>query len=300
MKDLLSIHDISLYQFHTLMDLSRELKRNARKFRQHMQNRILAVLFKNSLFEIKTGFEAGWLQMDGKIIHISYADISADMQKDSWSIGKHLEKWADAIITVDLGHGFISELARACSIPVINGKSDLFYPCQALAEILTLKEKKGDLAHAKLSYMDSDISHCHSLILASAKTGMEVTVLISESFDPGAEIIEKAREDGAGSGFRLILTEDPVQAVKNADVIYLPVNFRESKKGEQRNSLPQKSGSIVSLAEPDALIMCGSPWKGTPKNKNEKIDSTRSIMLEVADNKLHVQKAIMILLLLDK
>ncbi len=230
--------------------------------------------------------------MDGKIIHLSYADISANMKKDPWSIGKHLEKWVDGIFTVDLNHEFITELALACSIPLINGKSDLFYPCQALGEIFTLKEKKGDLAHAKLTYMDSDLSHCHSLILASAKIGMEVTVLISESFNPSAEITKEAREDGAESGFKLILTEDHVQAAKNADVIYLPEDLMESKRGEQK-----KTDSIIPLAKPDALIMHSSLWKGTKKNKNEMIDSTRSIMLEVADNRLHVQKAIMILLL---
>jgi len=299
MKNFLSIHDISIYQFHAVLDLARDIKKNSSKFRLRMQNRIVALIYNRPLFQAKVSFEAGWLQMGGKLIPISYNDLAAEMQKDPTLPGKHLEQWVDGIYAVDFQQKFLSRLAHTCSVPVVNGKSDLFDPCRALGDLFTFKEKIGDLAQAKLAYVGSDCSLCHSLLFACAKVGMEINITISDSFKPDAEIIKTAQEDGAESGARFILTEDPAQAVRNADVIYLPEElYSTQERGQKRGrSFHKNKESIIPFIKPAALIMNGSSWRQPHKNKNEIIDSTGSIVLEVADNKLHVQKAIMILLL---
>lgn len=299
MKNFNSIHDISIYQFHTVMDLAGEIKKNSSKFRLRMQNRIITLIFNRPLFQAKVSFEAGWLQMGGKLIHISYNDLPAEMQKDPTLLGKYLEQWVDGIYALDFQQKFLSGLAHACSVPVVNGKSDLLDPCRALGDIFTFKEKTGDLTQAKLAYVGSDRCLCHSLLFACAKVGMEMNIYISESFKPDAGIFKTAQEDGAESGFRVTLTEDPAQAVRNADVIYLPEElYSIQSQGQKRSSSFHKiRESIIPLIKPEALIMNGSSWRQPHKNKNEIIDSPGSIMLEVADNKLHVQKAIMILLL---
>ena len=264
-----------------------------------MQDRIMALIFNRPLFQARISFEAGWLQLGGKLIHISYKNLPADMQKDPWLIGKYLDKWVNGIFAVDLKQKFLSGLAQASAVPIVNGKSDLLDPCRAMVDIFTLKEKIGDLTQAKLAFMDSDHSLCHSLLFACAKIGMEITIYVSESFEPETKILKQAREEGAESGARFILTEDPVQAVSNADVIYLPEKLFSRHKGAQKNgsSIFLHRERLISLIKPETIIVRGLLWGQTNKNKNEIIDSTGSIMLEEADNKLHVQKAIMILLL---
>ncbi len=303
--DFLSIHQISVYEFNEILDLAIKIKENPDRFRENLKNRILAMIFQKPSLRTRVTFETGMLQLGGEAIYLAPGDIQLGTRETPYDVGKNLERWVDGIMARTFSHSIVVELAEAAGIPVINALTDLLHPCQAMADFLTIKEKKGNLARIKLAYIGDGNNVCHSLLLASAKAGSEMTVATPEGYQPKEEIIQQVRQDGTETGFRLLLTSDPSEAVNQADVIYTDVwaSMGQESEKEQRNKIfspYQVNSPLVAKAKPDYVFMHCLPAHRGEEVTDEVIDSSRSIVFDQAENRLHVQKAILSLLMESK
>jgi ornithine carbamoyltransferase len=302
MQDFISIHDLTLYEFHEILDLAREMKKNPNRFRQRLKNKVLAMIFQKPSLRTRVSFEVGMLELGGEAIYLAPADIQAGTRETFFDIGKNLERWVDGIMIRTFAHENVIELARAASIPVINGLSDLLHPCQAMADVFTLREKKGNLAGLKLAYVGDGNNVCHSLLFAGAKAGMTVAVATPPGYEPKPEIVRLAQEDGQQTGFKLILTHDPEEAVAGADAVYTDVwaSMGQESEREIRKKIfapYQVNQKLMSRAAEGAFFMHCLPAHRGEEVTDEVIDSPQSIVYDQAENRLHVQKAIMLLLM---
>jgi len=302
MQDFISIHDLTLYEFHEILDLAREIKKNPNRFRQRLKNKVLAMIFQKPSLRTRVSFEVGMLELGGEAIYLAPADIQAGTRETFFDIGKNLERWVDGIMIRTFAHENVIELARAASIPVINGLSDLLHPCQAMADVFTLREKRGNLASLKLAYVGDGNNVCHSLLFAGAKAGMTVAVATPPGYEPKPEIVRLAQEDGQQTGFKLILTHDPEEAVAGADAVYTDVwaSMGQESEREIRKKIfapYQVNQKLMSRAAEGAFFMHCLPAHRGEEVTDEVIDSPQSIVYDQAENRLHVQKAIMLLLM---
>lgn len=300
--DFISIHDLSLYEFHEIMDLTTKVKEDPHSFRKALKHKVLAMIFQKPSLRTRMTFEVGMLQLGGAAIYMSPADGQAGARETFFDVGKNLERWVDGIMIRTFTHQNIIDLAAAARIPVINGLSDLLHPCQAMADFFTLKEKKGDLASLKLAYIGDGNNVCHSLLFAAAKAGSRMAVATPPGFEPEPEIVQLAKEDGRETGFSLTLTNDPRQAAAEADAVYTDVwaSMGQEAEKEARASafkLFQVNAALMASAKPGAFFMHCLPAHRGEEVASEVIDSPASVVYDQAENRLHVQKVIMLLLM---
>lgn len=305
LKDFISIHHISVYEFNEILDLAIKIKENPGQFRNNLKNRILAMIFQKPSLRTRVTFETGMLQLGGEAIYLAPGDIQLGTRETPYDIGKNLERWVDGIMARTFAHSIVVELAEAAGIPVINALTDLLHPCQAMADFLTIKEKKGDLTKIKLAYIGDGNNVCHSLLFAAAKAGSTIAVATPEGFQPKEEIIQQSRQDGEETGFRLFLTNDPEEAADQADVIYTDVwasMGQESEKAQRKKifSPYQVNSTLAAKAKEDYVFMHCLPAHRGEEVTDEVIDSSNSIVFDQAENRLHVQKAILLLLMESK
>ena len=301
-KDFLSIRDLSLYEFSQLLDRAAEVKKHPRKYRQALEHQILAMIFQKPSLRTRMTFEAGMLQLGGEAIYLAPSDIQMGSREGAYDIGKNLERWVDGIMLRTFGHQIAVDLAASTKIPVINALTDLSHPCQAMADFLTLREHKGSLANLKLAYVGDGNNVCHSLMLAAARAGTKMAVAFPKGYEPDPRIVQWAIEDGQGTGFELVLTNDPREAVREADAIYADVwtsMGQESEKAERLKTFApfQVNPALMALAKPDAVFMHCLPAHREEEVTASVLDSPRSVVFDQAENRLHIQKAIMLTLM---
>jgi ornithine carbamoyltransferase len=301
-KDFISVHDLSLYEFHEIMDLTTKMKEDPRHFHHALEHRVLAMIFQKPSLRTRMTFEVGMLELGGHAIYMSPSDGQVGSRETFSDVGKNLERWVDGIMIRTFAHQNILDLAAAVRIPVINALSDLLHPCQAMADFFTLKEKRGDLARLKLAYVGDGNNVCHSLMFAAARAGCRMAVATPPGYEPKAEIMKLAREDGRETGFSLALTNDPRQAAAEADAVYTDVwasMGQEAEKGARSMVFApfQVNGALMSAAKRGALFMHCLPAHRGEEVSDEIIDSPSSIVFDQAENRLHVQKVIMVLLM---
>jgi len=284
------------------MDRTREIKEKPHRFRNGLQNKILAMIFEKSSLRTRVTFEAGILQLGGEAIYLAPSDIQMGTRETPHDVGKNLERWVDAIMIRTFAHQIAVDLAQACEIPVINALTDLLHPCQAMADFFTLKEKIGDMAHAKLAYIGDGNNVCHSLLFAAAKTGTTISVATPAGYEPDPDIVQQAEKDGQETEFEVFITTDPSEAVQNADAVYTDVwasMGQESEKAKRADifSAFQVNKELMAKAKKGALFMHCLPAHRGEEVTDEVIDSVRSVVFDQAENRLHVQKAIMLSLI---
>jgi ornithine carbamoyltransferase len=304
-KDFLSIHDLSPYQFSQVMDLTREIKEKPHRFRDRLKNKILAMIFEKPSLRTRMTFEAGMLQLGGEAIYLAPTDIQMGTRETTKDVGKNLERWVDAVMLRTFDHKTAVDLAQSCRIPVINALTDLLHPCQAMADFFTLKEKRGDLVHMRLAYVGDGNNVCHSLLLAAAKTGSKISVATPPGYEPDPDIINMAVKDGQETQFEIFITTDPHDAVRNADVVYTDVWASMGKEAEKTDRTEvftpfQVNRELMAQAKPSALFMHCLPAHRGEEVSDDIMDSSQSIVFDQAENRLHVQKAIMLLLIEQK
>jgi len=302
-KDFLSIHDLSLFEYSKLMDLTQEVKKNPKKYRTKLQGKILAMIFEKPSLRTRMTFETGMIQLGGQAIYLSPADIQLGKRESVHDIGKNLERWVDGIMIRTFGHKIAVELAAVVRIPVINALTDLSHPCQGLADFFTLREKKRDLE--KLTYVGDGNNVCHSLMFAAARAGIAMSVAVPEGYEPDPNIIRQAQEDGRETGYSFELTHDPFAAVHGADAVYTDVwaSMGQESEKEKRAKIfaPfQVNKALMAEAKPGALFMHCLPAHRGDEVTDEVIDSPLSVVFDQAENRLHIQKAIMLSLMAKK
>jgi ornithine carbamoyltransferase len=301
-KDFISIHDISLYEFHEILDLAVKMKADPHRYNKSLKRKVLAMIFQKPSLRTRMTFEVGMLELGGHAVYLSPSDGQVGARESLYDVGKNLERWVHGIMIRTFAHQNILDLAAAVKIPVINALSDLLHPCQAMADFLTLKEKAGDLSRFRLAYVGDGNNVCHSLMFAAAKAGCAMAVATPAAYEPDAGIVKLAREDGKDTGFSLVLTGDPGQAVTGADAVYTDtwtsMGREAEKEARARIFLPfQVNRALMQRAKKNAFFMHCLPAHRGDEVTDEVIDSPTSLVFDQAENRLHVQKVIMVLLM---
>ncbi len=305
LEDFISIHDLSVYQFSQIMDMTENIKARPQSYRSKLKGKVLAMIFQKPSLRTRMTFEVGMLQLGGEAVYLSPSDIQMGKRETPYDVGKNMERWVDGIMIRTFAHQEVIDLAGAAKIPVINALTDLLHPCQAMADFFTLKEKHKNFTSLKLAYVGDGNNVCHSLLYAAAKAGCQIKVATPSGFEPDAEIIKQAEEDATETGASFFLTNDPSEAVEDADAVYTDVwasMGQEEEKKERAKIFAsfQVNDKLLAKAKADALFMHCLPAHRGEEVTDEVIDSPQSVVFDQAENRLHVQKIIMLLLMEKK
>jgi len=308
-KDFISIHDLTSGQVEEILLLAADLKEKQKKKEKHeyLWAKSLAMIFEKPSTRTRVSFEIGMWQLGGLAINLDQEAIGLGVRETIGDVAKTLSRFADAILIRTFEHAKVLELAKYASVPVINGLSDLLHPCQAMADVFTIMEYKGISGNIrekelKVAYIGDGNNVCHSLMFAAAKLGMNLTIATPKGYEPKKEIVQLAFQDGKKTGVEMDVLNDPVVAAKDADVIYTDVwasMGQEAESGKRKAAFKkfQIDSDLTALAKPDYIFMHCLPAHRGEEVTAEVIDGPNSVVFDQAENRLHVQKAILVKLL---
>lgn len=304
MKDLISIHDLTSSEVQDILTLATDLKDKQKRGEKHeyLWAKSLVMLFEKPSTRTRVSFEIGMWQLGGLAINLDQQNIGLGSRESIGDVAQTLSRYADAILIRTFDHSKVIELAKNASVPVINALSDLLHPCQALSDIFTVFEKKKTFNGIKFAYIGDGNNVCHSLMEAAAKVGMNMIIATPKGYEPNEEIVRSTFEAAKKTGVRIDIVNDPVIAASNADVIYTDVwaSMGQEKETAKRREIFGKfqiNKELVKLAKPDYIFMHCLPAHRGDEVTNDVIDSPNSVVFDQAENRLHVQKAILVKLL---
>lgn len=304
-KDILSLQDLSSSEILSILKLASQLKKELKggKSRQLLKGKILGMIFQKPSTRTRVSFEAGIFQLGGNTVYLNLSDMQLSRGESIEDTARTLSLYLNCVIARVYDHTDVQKLARFASIPVINGLSDTFHPCQILADLLTIQEKKRKLKGLRLAWIGDGDNVCNDLLLGCAKTGINMTTACPKGYEPMQEIVRLAKEEGENTEAEIIVTEDPVVAVKDADAVatdtFISIGKDEEKNRRQLVFFPkyQVNSEIMKLAKKDAIFLHCLPAKRGWEVTSEVIDGNASVVWHEAENRLHVQKALMCILM---
>jgi ornithine carbamoyltransferase len=304
-KDVLSIADLSANEIHLILKVAARLKKEQKsgKSRQFLRGKTLGMIFQKPSTRTRVSFEVGMSQLGGDAIYLSANDIQLARGETIEDTAKTLSLYLDCIMARVYDHTDVQKLATYASVPVINGLSDAFHPCQILADLLTIQEHKKKLKGLQLAWLGDGDNVCNDLMLGCAKTGISMAAACPKGYEPLEEVVRIAKEEGKKTGADIAITEDPASAAKDADVIVTDTFISIGKEGERATReamfLPkyQVNSDIMKLAKKSAIFMHCLPAKRGQEVTSEVIDGKSSVVWSEAENRLHVQKALLCLLM---
>ncbi len=303
-KDIISIHDLSREEVNQILDTAHILKMKHKigEIYQPLRGKSLGMIFQKASTRTRISFEVAMWQLGGYALFLSAADLQLKRGETIADTARVLSRYLDGIMIRTYSHQEVLELAEHSTVPVINGLTDLLHPCQVLSDLFTIKEKLGRLQGVNLAYIGDGNNMAHSLMFGGAKVGMHVTICSPSGFEPDPEITALAREDGAKSGAAINLVADPVAAVKGADIIYTDVWASMGKEEEHQQRVEafaryQVNSALLKEAKADALVMHCLPAHRGEEITDEVMDGRNAIVFDQAENRLHVQKAILALVM---
>lgn len=301
-RDLLSIQDLSPAEVGAVLSLAALVKARPAKFRHALEGKQLVLIFEKPSLRTRLTFEAGMGALGGRSLFVDQTHARMDARESLSDIAHNLERWVDAIVLRTFAHATVTGMAAHAAVPVINGLSEMEHPCQALTDYFTLQEKFHDLRRLRMAYVGDGNNVAHSLMLVAACLGTSLTVATPQGYEPDAAIVRAARETAAQTGGKIELTHDPKAAVKGADAVYTDVWASMGQEAEQENRAAifapfQVNAKLMALAAPHAVFLHCLPAHRGLEVTDEVIDSPQSIVFDQAENRLHVQKAILLLLL---
>jgi ornithine carbamoyltransferase len=299
-KDLLDVAAVPKAAVERLLVLAAELKRKQRRGIAHalLKGKTLGLLFQKPSTRTRVSFEAGMHQLGGHALILPMADIQLSRGESVADTARVLSRYLDGIVVRTYDHASVEEWAREATMPVINGLTDLSHPCQALSDLLTIKEKKGTLKGIKIAYVGDGNNVANSLIEAAAKMGMTIAVGCPSGYQPDQHVVDLARLEASKTGAVIELGQDPQIAVKEADVVYADVWISMGREREQARRLRvlapyQVNSRLVAKAKPDAIVMHCLPAHRGEEITAEVLDGPQSVIIDQAENRLHMQKAIL-------
>lgn len=300
--DLIAEHDLTRSDLELIFQLAERVKASPGLFAHALEGKQLALIFEKPSLRTRATFEVGMTSMGGFAIYLDYAKPRLGERERIKDIARNLERWVDGIVARTFAHASVVELAENARIPVINGLSDLLHPCQALGDFFTLAEKFGSLEGLKLAFVGDGNNVCHSLMSLAAKFGSSMSVATPPGFEPKAEIVEAAKSCARETGATFQLCHDPVEAVAGAHAVYtdLWASMGQEYAAHLRAQVfaPYRvTEDLMAAADPSALFMHCLPAHRGQEVADAVIDSPRSSVYDQAENRLHVQKALLILLL---
>ncbi|HEY7461770.1 MAG TPA: ornithine carbamoyltransferase [Gemmatimonadota bacterium] len=298
-KDFLSAADLDAGEYRRLFTLARELRE--KPGRADLAGRTLALIFEKPSLRTRVTFEAGMTQLGGHAIYLAPADIGLGRRESVPDVARNLERWVDAIAARTFAHATVVELAAHSRIPVVNALSDREHPCQSAADFLTVLDRRGSLEGLRFAYLGDGNNVCHSLLLMAALFGVDFRVAGPAGYEPAADVVAEA-ERLAAPGFTLGVTRDPVVAARGAHVLYTDVwaSMGSEDEAEARRAVftpYQLNAALVRAADPDVLVMHCLPAHRGEEITDEILDGPRSVVFDQAENRLHAQKALLLLLL---
>jgi ornithine carbamoyltransferase len=291
--------DLKREELAYLLDLTEQVKRNPGRYAQSLAGRYLSLLFEKPSLRTRLTFELAIKQLGGDSVLSEGPIGSREPLKD---VARNLDRWTHGIVARTFSQKTVDDLAEWSSIPVINALSDIYHPCQALADVFTLKEQYGDLRGLKVAFAGDGNNVAHSLMLTAARLGANFAIGCPAGYEPKAAVVAKARELAAPSGATITVTNDPEKAVREADAVYTDVWASMGQEGQleqrRREFQPyQVNETLFAKAKPTAVFMHCLPAKHGEEVTDGVIESPQSVVFDQAENRLHTQKALLLMLL---
>jgi len=301
-RDLISVQDFTPDELACALDLAAAMKARPADYRGALASKQIVLFFEKPSLRTRLTFEAGVNSLGGVSFFVDQTQSRLGARESLSDVAHNLERWVDGVVLRTFAHQTVTDMAMYASIPVINALSELEHPCQAMADMLTLQEHFGDLRNVHLAYVGDGNNVAHSLMLAAASLGATISVATPKGYEPCPEITNQAQRLAAISGGGVEVVNDPVEAVAGADAVYTDVwasMGQESEAGDRRKIFApyQVDQNLFSYAAKHAVFMHCLPAHRGDEVTEAVIDSPRSVVFDQAENRLHVQKSILVLLL---
>ena len=298
-KDFLTVLDLSPDEFNGLIKRSIELKSGVDANKCPLIGKSIGLLFEKSSTRTRVSLEVGVYQLGGKSIYMNPKEIQIGRGETIHDSAMVLSRYLNGIIIRTYSHSTLTEFASYASIPVVNGLSDLHHPCQALADLMTVYEKKGKLKGLRLAFIGDGNNVAHSLIEAASLTGMHIILACPKGYEPDPDVMKKARTSSSG---QITVIREPAEAAANADVVYTDVwvsmgQEKDAARKKRKFRKYQINGELLSHAKKDALVLHCMPAHRGEEITDEVMDSPQSAVFDQAENRLHTQKALLEFLL---
>ncbi len=296
--DLLTLDELESKEINNIIDLAIDLKKQQKKGKEKplLQNKTLAMIFEKPSTRTRVSFETGMFQLGGHALTLSPNDLQLSRGESIADTAKTLSRYVNVIMARVYDHKLLENLARNSSIPVINGLSDSYHPCQILADFMTIKEHKKNLKKIKIAWIGDGNNVCNSLILGCAKLKIQLSVAVPDGYEPEFDIVKIGKDAEV-----LEISDNPEAAVKNADVVMTDtfVSIHNTNSDRVKKFLPkfQVNQSLMNKAKKDAIFMHCLPAKRDQEVTSDVIDGSQSVVWDEAENRLHVQKALLVHLL---
>jgi ornithine carbamoyltransferase len=303
-RDFISLHDFTADEIHYLLEVAENLKakQKAGKPQPLLKGKTLGMIFTKASTRTRVSFEVAMYQLGGNTLFLNEKDIQLGRGESIPDTARVLSRYLDGIMIRTYSHDDVLQLAEYADIPVINGLTDLLHPCQVLADLLTIKEKKGTLAGLKMVYVGDGNNMAHSLMFGGAKMGMHVVIASPEGYKPDPKIVEIASLDAAQYGGKIEICSNPLAAAIGADIIYTDVWASMGQEAEQIQRLKDFQGyqvnqAMLNVAQQDVIVLHCLPAHRGEEISAEVLDGPHSVIFDEAENRLHAQKAILALVM---
>ncbi len=299
-QDLLTLADYTREQINYLLDLAFYIKAQKKKgiTFEPLKGKVLGMIFEKSSTRTRVSFEAGMIQLGGQALFLSSRDIQLGRGETIADTARVLSGYLDGIMIRTFSQEDVEELAKYATIPVINGLTDLYHPCQVLADLQTMMEVKGEINGKKLVYIGDGNNMAHSLMIGAAKMGLEIAVVAPEGYTPNQQVTAKAQQIAKTSGGEITLMANPNEAVQNADFIYTDVwasmgQEEDQVKRRKDFSLYQVNDELLAKAKSDVTFMHCLPAHRGEEVTESVLEGKHSVVFQQAENRLHAQKALL-------
>jgi len=301
-EDLCSIADLSSAEVRAILKLGHDVKRNPRDYRNALERKQMVLMFEKASLRTRLSFETGINTLGGNAIFLDHTNSLLGERESVADVAKNVERWVDVIVLRTYAHDTITEMAANSRVPVINALSDFEHPCQALADFMTLEEHFGGVKGLNFTYLGDGNNVCHSLMLTGAQLGANVTIATPRGYSPDIEIVTLARDIAQANGCEVRLLQDPHAAAENADAIYTDVCVSMGMEHESTKRAPifrpfQVNEALMAKASPHAVFMHCLPARRNAEVTDAVLDGPQSIVFDQAENRMHAQKALLLLLL---
>jgi len=301
-KDLLSLRDFSTEEIREFLSEAFAIKSNPGKYSESLKGKALALIFEKPSLRTRVTFDVGIHQLGGFSVYLSPAEINLGKRESARDVAKNLERMVQGIMVRTFAHEIAVQLAEQARIPVINGLTDFSHPCQGLADYMTILEVKEDFHGLKLAYVGDGNNVAHSLIYGAVRLGIHIALATPAGYEPSPEVVNWAKERQGETGAKVEVVRDAAVAVENADAVYTDVwtSMGQEAQSERRKKIFQPyqvNEALFRRARPDAIFMHCLPAHRGEEVTDGVIDSARSVVFQQAENRLHVQKAILVALM---
>jgi len=306
-RDLISIRDFTREEIEALFSLATDLKRRLKRGKSHprLSGKTLALIFEKPSLRTRVSFEVAMTHLGGHAIYLAPQDIRLGARETVEDGARNLSRWVDGIVARTFEHAQVERLAQYTTVPVINGLTDLLHPCQVLCDLFTLHEKREKLKGLRVAFIGDGNNVCNSWLYGAAKMGIHFTVACPKGYEPHRDVFTKARAESEATYAVLEITHDAARAAREADVLYTDVwasmGHEEQRAKRMRDFKGfQVNQGLVNLAQKDVQVMHCLPAHRGEEITDEVMDGQHSIILDQAENRLHLQKAILVKLLGDE